>query len=81
MVWRAGPVDRPAPSTWGEGAGSMGGQAGTSQRGSERELDPHTTRYSCELGGIAANLIYWTFPGTFARWYTDNDRSYFLIIV
>jgi hypothetical protein len=32
VVWRAGPVDRPVPSTWGEGAGSMGGQAGPSQR-------------------------------------------------
>ncbi len=49
VVWRAGPVDRPAPSTWGEGAGSMGGQAGPSQRESEREGGPHTTRYSSEL--------------------------------
>jgi hypothetical protein len=49
VVWRAGPVDRPVPSAWGEEAGSMGGQAGPSQRESERERGPHTTRYSSEL--------------------------------
>ncbi len=55
-VGRAGPGARPAPSTGGEGADSMGGQAGPSQRESERERGPHTTRYSSELTrGIAAN--------------------------
>ncbi len=57
--WRAGPVDRPVPSTWGEGAGSMGGQAGPSQHESERERGPHSTRCSSELKLASTCYVTW----------------------
>ncbi len=67
VVWHAGPVDRPVPSMWGEGAGSMGGQAGPSQRESERERDPHTTRYSSELGFYGSPRNIYTLSSFFWR--------------
>ncbi len=61
VVWHAGPIDCPVPSTWGEWAGSMGEQAGPSQRESEREQGPHTTRCSSELERFPVRLKYHLF--------------------